>query len=89
MAEMERKAWSKDLKLGMTIYMDMKTHKPVLFLGGGSEIEGKQGLVAPIACDNPFDIPKHYGAMVSAMAETITLHCAMNVQKELEKLLDD
>lgn len=84
---MEKRKWDKDLVCGLTIYMDIKTNKPVLFIGGGSEIETQEGIVSPIACENPFDISKHYAAMIEAMAETIIMNTAKNVLHNLEKLM--
>lgn len=84
---MEKRKWDKDLLMGLTIYMDTKTNKPVLFIGGGSEIETKEGIVSPIACENPFDLPQHYGAMVEAMAETIVMNVTKEMVHGLEKLM--
>jgi hypothetical protein len=84
---MEKRKWDKDLQMGLTIYMDTKTNKPVLFIGGGSEIEMEEGIVSPITCKNPFDIPKHYAALIEAMAETIVINVAKDMLHNLEKLM--
>ena len=70
---MEKRKWDKDLQMGLTIYFDPKTNKPVLFIGGGGEIETQEGIVSPLSCENPFDLPQHYSAMIEAMAETLTI----------------
>ena len=84
---MEKRKWDKDLQMGLTIYMDTKTNKPVLFIGGGSKIETQEGIVSPITCENPFDIPKHYAAMIEAMAETIVINVTKDILHNLEKLM--
>lgn len=84
---MEKRKWDKDLQMGLTIYFDRKTNKPVLFIGGGSEIETQEGIISPLSCENPFDLPQHYGAMVEAMVETIVMNTAKGVLHNLEKLM--
>ena len=84
---MEKRKWDKDLAMGLTIYFDQKTNRSVLFIGGGSEIETQDGIVSPIACENPFDLPQHYAAMVESMAETIIRNTAKRVLHSLEKLM--
>ena len=80
---MEKRKWDKDLQMGLTIYFDTKTNKPVLFIGGGSEIETQEGVVSPIACENPFDLPRHYATTVEAMVETIIMTTAENMLHNL------
>lgn len=84
---MEKRKWDKDLQMGLTIYLDTKTNKPVLFIGGGSEIETKEGIVSPLSCENPFDLPQHYGAMIEAMVETIIMNTTKNMLDSLTKLM--
>ena len=84
---MEKRKWDKDLQMGLTICVDRKTNKPVLFIGGGSEIETQEGIISPLSCENPFDLPQHYGAMIEAMAETIIMAVTKEMVHDLERLI--
>ena len=51
------------------------------------EIETKEGIVSPMSCENPFDLPQHYGAMIEAMVETIIMNTTKNMLHTLENLM--